>query len=103
MFMRKSTPEPHVKLIDFGLSKAVERGSSMTLFAGSVHYLSPEVLNRSYDYRCDLWALGVVVYIMIFGKPPFTLSNTAATHKRIRSGRYAIRHAISPQCKDFLR
>lgn len=69
------TPDGHARLMDFGL--AVARGDTRITEAnaivGTVLYMSPEVLaGQDADHRSDLYALGVVIYEMIIGKPPFT-------------------------------
>ena len=78
-----------VKLLDFGLAKhfpdsAGDAGTTEDLtnigtVAGTVHYMSPEQLaGRKVDYRCDLFALGVVLYQMATGARPFDLQPRSA-------------------------
>ena len=62
----------NIKLIDFGLSKCLpENTHTMTTRLGTPYYVSPEVLNGSYDKRCDLWSIGVITYFLLTGQPPF--------------------------------
>jgi serine/threonine protein kinase len=41
------------------------------LFQGSPLYMAPEVIKRNYDYRCDIWSVGVIFFILLTGQPPF--------------------------------
>ncbi|KAL8594487.1 hypothetical protein ACOMHN_024932 [Nucella lapillus] len=64
------------KVTDFGLSKFVDEGSLMKTFCGTPSYLAPEVLltagSGSYTQAIDCWSLGVVLFIMVSGYPPFS-------------------------------
>lgn len=60
-----------LKLIDFGLAKAVSDTTRLTTKAGTCYYVSPETLKGNYDERCDIWSLGVILFMMLAGYPPF--------------------------------
>jgi len=70
-------PIPPVKVIDFGLS-ADWKGTPLYHKYGTPYYIAPEVLNdsetrsTSYGKKCDIWSLGVIVYILLCGYPPFS-------------------------------
>lgn len=62
-----------IKIIDFGLSKKIVKPSSLHSLVGTPYYVAPEVLNEDINYgrACDLWSIGVMVYVMLVGYPPF--------------------------------
>lgn len=65
-----------VKIADFGLAKKMESSSSnehlTRSFCGTKAYLAPEILMGSfYDYKVDIWSLGVLLFVMLFFKFPF--------------------------------
>jgi len=62
--------ENKVKLIDFGVSQFVGN-EALCAEVGSPSFIAPEVLQGSYNERCDMWSLGCVVFIMVFGFNPF--------------------------------
>jgi serine/threonine-protein kinase len=77
------TTAVRVKVTDFGIAKAVSGGSDLTqtgAVIGTAKYLSPEqVEGRSPDHRSDVYALGVVLYEMLCGRPPYTAETELAT------------------------
>ena len=51
---------------------------------GTAFYVAPEVLDKEYDMRCDLWSVGVVTFVLLSGNLPFKGYNTATLYKKIR-------------------
>lgn len=75
--------ETNVKLIDFGLSKEIEEDSFKGTACGSPAYVAPEIIKREdYGFPADVWAAGVVLYVMVIGRLPFSdLSVPGLLHK----------------------
>jgi serine/threonine protein kinase len=61
-----------VKLADFGLAKRLKMGRRARTLCGTPNYMSPEILSKKgHSYETDIWAIGVITYALLFGKPPF--------------------------------
>ncbi|CBZ50356.1 putative CAM kinase (incomplete catalytic triad) [Neospora caninum Liverpool] len=58
-------------LIDFGMSVRVRPDQMLSEVCGSPHYLAPELLRRQYSCPADMWALGVLVFLMLYGRYPY--------------------------------
>lgn len=60
-----------LKIIDFGIAVRKKEGERLTSRIGTPYYIAPEVLLKDYDERCDMWSLGVIVYMIVGFRPPF--------------------------------
>ncbi|PSC72692.1 AGC kinase [Micractinium conductrix] len=76
----------HLKLTDFGFAKAIGPRRTYTL-CGTPDYLAPEIiLNKGHGKAVDWWALGVLIFEMMAGYPPFFDDDPLATYKKILKG-----------------
>ena len=96
----------HVKLIDFGTAKLFDVGNKQKALVGSSYYIAPEVLKGKYDEECDLWSIGVIMYIMLTGVPPFNGENDDDILREVSRGKYdttlASYTALSDNAKDLI-
>ncbi|KAJ1649206.1 hypothetical protein IWQ61_009634, partial [Dispira simplex] len=94
----------HIVLTDFGLSKLglPENGKTST-FCGTIEYMAPEVLDESpYDQCVDWWSLGILLYDMITGAPPFHGSNKKKVMDAIRHKGIKFPDYVSPDARDLI-
>ncbi len=92
-----------LKLVDFGLAKKVDSGKTWTL-CGTPDYLAPEViLNEGHDWAVDYWALGVLIFEMTAGSPPFYADDPMEVYEKILSGHVAIPSHFSRGLSDLVK
>uniref|UniRef100_A0A7S0EW96 Protein kinase domain-containing protein n=1 Tax=Hanusia phi TaxID=3032 RepID=A0A7S0EW96_9CRYP len=101
--------EPVVKLIDFGFSREFGNERDMFTACGSTLYIAPEVLmaketGLGYSSECDLWAVGVMSFILLCCKPPFSGPTSYDIGCAIKSGNYSYPDyaLVSDEAKDFI-
>lgn len=73
-----------LKLIDFGMARPCLPGTTLRTKLGSPYFIAPEVLTGRYDAMCDVWSIGVIMYILLSGHLPFSGSTDAETFSRVR-------------------
>lgn len=95
-----------IKIIDFGNSTFFNPKDKLTSKFGSAYYVAPEVLRGSYTEKCDVWSLGVILYVMLCGKPPFNGPNEHAILSKIMEGKFVMDGpdwtGVSSQAKDLI-
>jgi serine/threonine protein kinase len=97
-----------VKIADFGFAKRVAEPNSLTTQCGTPGYVAPEILEGTpYDERADMWSVGVILYILLGGYPPFIESTQRDLFRKIRKGDYEFHEeywgTVSIEAKDLIR
>lgn len=96
-----------LKICDFGLARRIHLSNLGTLDYGMPEYVSPEVVNRDgVGYPHDMWAVGIITYVLLSGSSPFRGNNDRETLTRIQEGRWEFRESvwqhISADARDFI-
>lgn len=95
-----------IKIIDFGTSLVYDDGKALDEKLGTPYYIAPEVLNKKYNEKCDIWSCGVVLYIILSGQPPFNGQSDQEIMKKVRIGKFSYSDPcwanISDKAKDMI-
>lgn len=92
----------YIKITDFGLCKRL-RGRTWSN-VGTPCYMAPEILhNKGYDVAVDWWSIGIIIYEIVFGQPPFFHDNTLIINNMICFEEYYIPPYFSKSLKSLLR
>ncbi|XP_075412103.1 SNF-related serine/threonine-protein kinase [Tenrec ecaudatus] len=93
-----------VKLTDFGFSNKFQPGKKLTTSCGSLAYSAPEILlGDEYDAPAvDIWSLGVILFMLVCGQPPFQEANDSETLTMIMDCKYTVPSHVSKECKDLI-
>eukprot|EP00980_Cylindrotheca_fusiformis_P000369 scaffold91_cov127-Cylindrotheca_fusiformis.AAC.29 len=89
--------DSELKMIDFGLSKHFRFGEVHHEAVGTPYTVAPEVIKGSYDERCDLWAIGVITFLLLSGEPPFGGCGGPEPLLTVRSNILACQYAFEPE------
>ena len=98
--------EGHIKITDFGLSKQFfESQGNMKTYSmcGTPEYLAPEIVSKSgHTKAADYWSLGILIYEMLNGQPPFVNSNKSALYREILSKPAPMKPHFSAEATSLL-
>ena len=101
------TANGELKLIDFGLSQRINSSKKSKSIAGTPYYMAPEVLDGHYDAKCDVWSLGVILYVFMCGYLPFQGRSRNEVFHKIVHGKYHFNHPefklVSEEAKDLIK
>lgn len=95
----------HIKITDFGYAKGnlLNADSTTSTFCGTTEYLAPEIiLQQAYTKVVDWWSLGVLIYEMLVGMPPFFDENPQKTYRYIVNQEPSFPSNVSPLVKDLI-
>jgi serine/threonine protein kinase len=107
LLLRSEENDSEIKIADFGFAKKVLTPNSLTTQCGTPGYVAPEILEGvPYDMKSDMWSLGVIVYILLGGYPPFIEQNQRELFRKIRKGQYEFHEeywgSVSADAKDLI-
>jgi serine/threonine protein kinase len=107
LLLTNKTPQAEVKIIDFGLAKIMAEPVASS-FLGTKGYLAPEMLQRhSYDKAIDMWAVGVIVFVLLCGCLPFDDDSSKIASDAMARKKFTLRFpkwaaSLSASAKDLL-
>ncbi|XP_037696649.1 serine/threonine-protein kinase 33 isoform X2 [Choloepus didactylus] len=93
----------NIKVTDFGLAVRKQGGSEsmMQTTCGTPIYMAPEVINaHDYSQQCDIWSIGVIMYILLCGEPPFLASSEEKLFELIRKGELHFENPVWDSISD---
>jgi len=88
-----------IKIIDFGTSLVHTGQGHLDEKLGTPYYIAPEVLNKKYNEKCDLWSIGVITYIILSGMPPFNGNTDQEIMKKVKHRQ--VQHSPTPAGAPF--
>lgn len=97
-----------LKVGDFGLAaKVLFDGEKKRTICGTPNYIAPEILDAKigHSYEVDYWSIGVILYTLLCGRPPFESAEVKQTYKKIKACQYSFPDSVnlSEQAKDFIK
>ena len=93
----------HLKICDFGFSKKVDPGSNTWTLCGTPEYLAPEIiLNKGHGKAVDWWALGILIFEMLAGYPPFYSDDRMQLYQTILSGKIEFPRHFKKEARDLI-
>ncbi|KAK7009247.1 myosin light chain kinase A-like isoform X1 [Biomphalaria glabrata] len=108
LIFNSTSDDAHVKITDFVMSTIVEQEVLLASITRQPYYTAPEILkNIKADLISDMWSLGTIAYILLFGVEPFYHDDPMALYKKIIKGQYEFpphdQDDLSAGAKEFLR
>ena len=93
-----------IKIIDFGFSTCFSNDKKISLFCGTPSYMSPEIVSKkeSFGPPSDIWAAGVVLYVLLTGNFPFKAPHSKELYLKIQRGAFLLPNNLSPEAHSLL-
>ncbi|XP_069466802.1 cGMP-dependent protein kinase 2-like isoform X2 [Ambystoma mexicanum] len=96
----------YVKMVDFGFAKKIGPGKKTWTFCGTPEYVAPEIImNKGHDFGADYWSLGILIYELLTGSPPFSGQDPIKIYNMVMRGieKVDFPHRITRRPEDLIR
>jgi calcium-dependent protein kinase len=98
-----------MKVIDFGTAMPYDKTGKkiLTEKLGTPYYIAPEVLAQKYNEKCDIWSIGVITYMLLSGRAPFSGDSDDQIFRAIKVGKFSLTtptwKGVSDDAKNFVK
>ncbi|EYU42504.1 hypothetical protein ABFS82_09G028800 [Erythranthe guttata] len=94
----------HVMLTDFGLAKEIDESSRSNSLCGTTEYMAPEILlSKGHNKNADWWSVGILLYEMLSGKPPYTNANRKKLQEKIINENFKLPPRLTNEAHSLLK
>lgn len=112
LLLKSEYNDTDLKIADFGFAAELHKPNSLSSMCGTPGYVAPEVINvgvhpnQTYGLACDMWSVGVIVFVLLGGYPPFDDDDQGELFRKIQSAEYEFHYEywseISDDAKDLI-
>ena len=103
----KETTLYNIRVSDFKSARTFKTSKKLNKKVGNPYYIAPEVLKRKYNEKCDIWSCGIIMYVLLTGKPPFSGSTYKEVLEKVEQNSFEFfekdLNKVSPECKDLIK
>ncbi len=91
-----------VKVTDFGLARFIKSGSISASTAGTPIYMAPEVWSGNFNEKSDIWSIGVILYELLTGVPPFLADNLNTLREKVEKNTFLVPTVLRPRIPLYI-
>ena len=97
LLQHESLDNMNIKIIDFGLSVQYDPSERQHSAQGTPFYIAPEILRQDFNEKVDIWSCGVILYLLLSGRPPFVAPTTVKIFQKILKGTFSFKQDPWPE------